>query len=397
MDIHQSKNTKWLVLIGTIIAQIGLGSFYTWSLANKPLATLHGWEIKDVVLSFSIAACFLAIGTLFSGKLQSKFGLKKVVFACGIVLGAALIIAPRMNSLPLLYIFAGILLGLADGIAYVLTLSNALKWFPEKKGLISGISVGSYGVGSILFTSYNSYLFAHYNTKLAFLIWGVTAAILIVIGSILIKEAILSLIEIRDEKHTKLKNYTIKDLFSTKESYLLFIAFFGSCVTGLYLIGSAATIGVKLGHISVTNAALSVTLIAIFNTLGRLIYGFLSDKLGRKPMAIVLFIVIIIALLILLLIPVTFSSFLVALSLIALCFGGGFTIYPSIVADYFGLRNHSRNYGIIYQCFAVAGIFSGVVGAFIGSYKEMFIILLAFCILSLIIMIFIKEPKRNFK
>ncbi|MGL4849126.1 MAG: OFA family MFS transporter [Clostridium sp.] len=387
------KSEQILILIGAVITQLGLGTFYTWSLANKPLALAHGWDVKQVVISFSIASLFLAIGTLLAKKLQFTFGLKKVIIACGIIFCITLIIAPLMNSLPLLYIFAGVILGLCDGVAYVLTVSNVIKWFPKHKGLVSGISVGAYGVGSLIFTSINSYLFKHFEVHIAFLIWGVLAGILIIVGAIITREAILSILP--DKNHKQTKVYSVKDLLGTKQTYFLFIAFFGSCATGLYLIGSATTIAINLGHMTVATAALAVSIIAIFNTLGRIIYGFISDKLGINIAATILFVLMIIALLVLLFIKITFPVFLIALILIAACFGGGFTIYPSIVGEYYGLRNHSMNYGIIYQCFGVAGIFTGVVGGLVPSYKYMFGILLAFCVLSLVIMIFIREPKKN--
>ncbi|MGL5416771.1 MAG: MFS transporter [Clostridium sp.] len=235
-------------------------------------------------------------------------------------------------------------------------------------------------------------IFLSFEVHLAFLIWGVLAGILIVIGALITREAILSILP--DKNHKQTKVYSVKDLLSTKQTYFLFIAFFSSCATGLYLIGSATTIAINLGHMTVATAALSVSIIAIFNTLGRLIYGFISDKIRINIAATILFALMIVALLILLFVKITFPVFLIALILIAACFGGGFTIYPSIVGEYYGLRNHSMNYGIIYQCFGIAGIFTGVVGGLVPSYKYMFSILLAFCILSRIIMIFIREPKK---
>ncbi len=185
----EKKTNRILILIGTMLAQLGLGTLYTWSLFNAPLSHLHGWSLEQVVLSFSITSFCLAIGTLFAGKLQETFGIRIVVAACAIILGLGLAFAPKFNNLIELYISAGVIVGLVNGIAYILTLSNCLKWFPDHKGVISSVSIGCYGLGSLIFKYINADLIKSTGIVHAFMYWGLMAFILVFIGALFLKDA----------------------------------------------------------------------------------------------------------------------------------------------------------------------------------------------------------------
>ncbi|MGL5647231.1 MAG: L-lactate MFS transporter [Clostridium sp.] len=390
--MSSSKEKRIIILIGTMIAQLGLGTLYTWSLFNKPLGELHGWSVEQVVLSFSITSFSLAVGTLFSGKLQEMFGIKKVVIACSIILGLGLIIAPRMDSLTLLYIFAGVVVGAADGIAYMLTLTNCIKWFPEKKGIISGLSIGCYGLGSLIFKYINTGFLKDFGVVNAFMYWGICAFILIFIGGILLKDAVI--------KHTAEnialyggREYTRGELFKSPQAYLLFIAFLASCLGGLYVIGAAKNVGTSLAHLTPADAGNAVAIIAIFNTVGRFVLGGLSDKIQRTKVAAIAFAVIIISSIIILFVPLNYELFLLSVGGIAFAFGGNLTVFPSVVGEYFGLANSSKNYGIIYQGFGIGGLLGGVVANVMGGLQPTFYLVLVLGIIAFVIMIFIKAPK----
>ncbi|MFL6517733.1 MAG: MFS transporter, partial [Bacillus sp. (in: firmicutes)] len=147
--MKSNTDRRWLIVLGTIIVQMGLGTIYTWSLFNQPLVELFNWKLSSVAITFSITSLALAISTLFAGKLQDKWGLRRLICCAGLVLGAGLILTSQVSSLWMLYILVGVVVGAADGTAYITSLSNLIKWFPERTGLISGISVGAYGTGSL--------------------------------------------------------------------------------------------------------------------------------------------------------------------------------------------------------------------------------------------------------
>ena len=141
--------------------------------------------------NFSITSFALAFATLFAGRLQERWGLQRLIRVAGIVLGLGLVLSSQVTSLTLLYILAGFVVGFADGTAYITSLSNLIKWFPERKGLISGISVGAFGTGSLLFKYVNSALIGAVGPAQAFMYWGIIVLVLIVAGSFLIREAVV--------------------------------------------------------------------------------------------------------------------------------------------------------------------------------------------------------------
>lgn len=145
------QRTRWLTLIGTIITQFALGSVYTWSLFNGALSAKLDAPVSQVAFSFGLLSLGLAISSSVAGKLQERFGVKRVTIASGILLGLGFFLTAHSDNLMMLWLSAGVLVGLADGAGYLLTLSNCVKWFPERKGLISAFAIGSYGLGSLGF------------------------------------------------------------------------------------------------------------------------------------------------------------------------------------------------------------------------------------------------------
>lgn len=386
---------RYFVLIGTMIAQIGLGTLYTWSMFNKPLGHLHHWSIEQVALSFSITSFALAVSTLFSGKLQELFGAKKVVAFCGIVLGIGLIMAARMDSLDALYIFAGVVVGAADGIAYMLTLTNCIQWFPDKKGLIAGLSIGCYGVGSLIFKYINSYFLKSFGVKSAFLYWGICAFALVFIGSLLLKDAKVDIKSEMSNSKKSIREYNRAELFKSPQAYLLFIAFLASCLGGLYVIGVAKNVGTQLAHLNAANAGTAIVIVAIFNTVGRFVLGSLSDKMSRTKVSAIAFAIIAVSSSIVLFVQLNFIWFLISVGGIAFAFGGNLTIFPTIVGEYFGLKNSSKNYGIIYQGFGIGGLLGGVIARMMDGLRPTFYLVLAMSIIAFIIMLLIKVPKEK--
>ncbi|KXZ01000.1 hypothetical protein AT276_08405, partial [Bacillus cereus] len=328
--MKQTSINPLLIVLGTIIVQIGLGTIYTWSLFNQPLVSKFGWNLNAVAITFSITSFSLSFSTLFAGKLQQKLGLRKLIATAGIVLGLGLILSSQVSTLPLLYLLAGVVVGYADGTAYITSLSNLIKWFPNRKGLISGISVSAYGMGSLIFRYINGSLIDSLGVSQAFLYWGIIVLLLVLIGSFFLREAIVS----STVTETLHNDYTPREMMRTKQVYLLFFMLFTSCMGGLYLISMVKDIGVQLVGLSAATAANAVAMIAIFNTVGRIILGTLSDKIGRMKIVSATFIIIGLSVFALSFIPLNYGIYFACVASVAFCFGGNITIFPAIVGDY---------------------------------------------------------------
>ncbi|MEB9683992.1 oxalate/formate antiport family MFS transporter [Bacillus thuringiensis serovar pingluonsis] len=389
--MKKSAVNPWLVVLGTVIVQMGLGTIYTWSLFNQPLVSKYGWSLNAVAITFSITSLSLAFSTLFASKLQEKWGLRKLIMIAGLALGLGLILSSQASSLILLYVLAGVVVGYADGTAYITSLSNLIKWFPERKGLIAGISVSAYGSGSLIFKYVNAQLIESVGVSQAFIYWGLIVTAMIVLGACLIHQA-------ADQgavQETKTHEYTTKEMLGTKQVYLLFIMLFTSCMSGLYLIGMVKDIGVQLVGLSAATAANAVAMVAIFNTLGRIILGPLSDKIGRLKIVTGTFVVMASSVLVLSFVDLNYGIYFVCVASVAFCFGGNITIFPAIVGDFFGMKNHSKNYGIVYQGFGFGALAGSFIGAILGGFKPTFMVIGLLCVVSFIIAMLIQAPNQK--
>lgn len=385
-------DSRILIVIGTFIAQMGLGTIYTWSLFNQPISDKFGFDLSRVVVTFSITSFSLAFSTLFAGKIQEKIGIKNLTILSGILLGIGLILTAKVNSLFMLYITAGVILGAADGIAYLSLLSNCIKWFPEKKGLISGISVGAYGIGSLIFKYINGYMIDSKGVSMAFLYWGVMAMILIVIGGQLVKDA--PKVSIKNKSVSENSEFSVLEMLKTKESYLLFIVFFTACMSGLYLIGIVKDVGVQLAGLTPAVAANAVAMVAIFNTAGRIILGALSDKVGQLKVVLFSLVITAISVTVLSFVHLNFGIFFACVAGIAFCFGGCITVFPPIVGEFFGLNNQTNNYGIIYQGFGIGALSGTFIATLVGGFKPTFMVVGVLCLISIVIIATIKVPEK---
>ena len=389
--MKKSTVNPWFVVLGTVIVQMGLGTIYTWSLFNQPLVSKYGWSLNAVAITFSITSLSLAFSTLFASKLQEKWGLRKLIMIAGLALGLGLILSSQASSLILLYVLAGVVVGYADGTAYITSLSNLIKWFPERKGLIAGISVSAYGSGSLIFKYVNAQLIESVGVSQAFIYWGLIVTAMIVLGACLIHQAA----DQSAVQETKTHEYTTKEMLGTKQVYLLFIMLFTSCMSGLYLIGMVKDIGVQLVGLSAATAANAVAMVAIFNTLGRIILGPLSDKIGRLKIVTGTFVVMASSVLVLSFVDLNYGIYFVCVASVAFCFGGNITIFPAIVGDFFGMKNHSKNYGIVYQGFGFGALAGSFIGALLGGFKPTFMVIGVLCVVSFIIAILIQAPKQK--
>ncbi|RJL24993.1 L-lactate MFS transporter [Pectobacterium polaris] len=385
---------RGLIVLGTIITQMGLGTIYTWSLFNQPLVDKFGWTLSSVATTFSITSFCLAFATLFAGKFQERIGLRRLTMIAGIALGAGLMASAASPSLTLIYLLMGVVVGFADGTAYITTLSNLIKWFPNRKGLIAGISVGAFGTGSLLFKYVNSFLIAEVGASEAFFYWGIIVMAMILVGSSLLKEPAAVPVQ-QAAAQGQTRDFSLAEMLATKESYLLFIIFFTACMSGLYLIGIVKDIGVQMAGMDMATAANAVSAIAIFNTVGRIVLGALSDNVGRMRVISFTLFVTILAVSVMTFLPLNPILFFICVSAIAFCFGGNITVFPAIVGDFFGLKNHSKNYGVIYQGFGIGALSGSFIAAQLGGFQATFMAIIIMSVISLLITLWVKPPKHQ--
>lgn len=387
------QRARWLTLIGTVLTQFALGSVYTWSLFNGQLSHKLDAPISQVAFSFGLLSLGLAIASSLAGKLQERFGVRNVTIGAGVMMALGFWLTSHADNLMMLWLSAGVLVGLADGAGYLMTLSNCVKWFPERKGVISACAIGAYGLGSLGFKFICGWLLATQGLEQTFVIWGIMAMTMIIIGALLMREAPLQSADINTALQAR--DYTLAQSMRMPQYWMLALMFLTACMSGLYVIGVAKDIGEGLVHLSTQTAANAVTVIAIANLSGRLVLGVLSDKMARIRVISLAQIVSLAGMSILLFTHMNEMTFFLSLACVAFSFGGTITVYPSLVSDFFGLNNLTKNYGVLYLGFGIGSVLGSLVASLFGGFTVTFSLIMTLLAISLFLSLTIRLPQGD--
>ncbi len=391
------KTNRIYVLIGALLLQICIGAIYSWSLFNQPLAQKYGWQESEIVFTFAITVFTFAFATMFSGRLQDKLGPKTIARIGGTLYGIGLVLSSTATTLAQLYLFYGVIVGLGVGFVYVCPLSTCLKWFPERKGLITGVSLGAFGSGSLIFKSVIEYLLSNYGVSSTFLSLGFLFFLIIMLGAQFLK--VPSPQEFNNQFNKIIitgdtGNFTVLEMVKTKSFIMLWFIFLFGTLSGLLVIGLAKDIGVQLAGLAPNVAADSIAIIALFNTLGRLVLGWMSDKFGRIKVIFVAFIITAASMLSLSFFPLNYFTYMLILAAITFSFGGLLAIYPTITGELYGMKNLGANYGIMFQAYGIAALVGPILAANIGDLKITFIMASALALLGGLLITQIKIQKK---
>lgn len=404
MESKVSLRSGWKVLCAGLCINLTLGVLYSWSVIKKALVSEWGWTNSDAALPYSVGIVVWALTVLIAGKLQDKIGPRKVVTIGAIFTGAGLLVASVVNSVPLLILAFGILVGSGIGFAYSAVMPPALKWFhPSQKGMVSGIVVGGIGLASLYIAPLTTWLLGLYGISKTFLILGIF--ILVVGTSIaqLIKNPPEGYVPPTPANYTpakaaksSTKDFTWKQMAGTKQFYLFYIMFAFASSAGLMIIGNIASIAKT--QASMENGFYLVALLAIFNAGGRVAAGFFSDSLGRVRTMIIVFILqgVNMALFANYSTPMAIT---IGTALAGIGYGALLSLFPSVTADYYGMKNFGGNYGVMYTAWGLAGtmgpIIAGIVVDKTGTYNLAYMISAALLAVALILAFFTKPLKLS--
>ncbi len=392
---QKNVGNRWVVVIGAILIQLCLGAVYAWSLFNTPLVEEFGWDRAAVVLTFSITILVFSIFTIIAGKIQDKIGPRWVATAGGILLGVGLLLSGKATSLTQLYIFYGLIGGAGIGCAYVCPLATCLKWFPDMRGLISGIAVAGFGAGSLVFKPLILAFIDSVGVSSTFFYLGAIYLIAVVVGA--------QLLTVPPEGYRPAgwnppvssgsaggNDFSAGQMFGTKQFYAIWFIYLFGCMAGLMIIGLATDIGIELAKLDLTTAANAVVMVSIFNAAGRIIWGTLSDKLGRVNSLFIMYVLAAAAMFGLSAIQLSYASYLVLCSVIGFCFGGFLALFPSLTTDYYGTKNLGTNYGIVFLAYGIAAIIGPKIGTSV-AFTQAFLIAAVLCVIGALLTFLIRK------
>lgn len=398
----RKTGNRWLILVASCIVNLCIGVMYSWSVFAGPMAehlnTLNGTSLTaaDLAIAFSIGGADGFLAMIFGGWLTEKLGPRGVVLLGVVTFGFGFIVCGLSTSIAMLILGFGILAGLSVGFAYGCTISNSVKWFPDKKGLVGGITTAAFGISSVIAPPIVNQLNLHFGVTRSFMILGLFTIIVAGLSALFIKPAPPNYIPEgwtppAVSSGSASDDRTPKEMLSMPIFYCMLLMLFFGANFGMMAISQASNMAQTMIGMSVTQAALVVSILALFNTGGRVICGFLSDKLGRINTLTGVYVVSSAALLLLYLSGTMKNAalFYIGICLIGICFGAFMGIYPGFTNDQFGARHSSINYGIMFIGFSAAGLTGPLIMKAIfnatGTYLTAFLIAIAMAALGFLL------------
>ncbi len=394
----------WTVVIAAISINLILGVLYAWSVMGKALVLQWHWKAAQASLPFTISAASFALTMIFAGRWQDKFGPRYVAMLGGIILGLGLIASSFAKTPEMMLITFGLIGGIGIGLGYSATTPPSIKWFPPaRKGFITGLVVSGVGLAAVYIAPLTQYLLKATSISTTFMLLGVGTIILVSLLSQLLANppagytpaAATTAGTAAAKAPSARPNLDWHEMLRTGQFYQLWLMFVLAASAGLMIISQVALIAKDQAHIDKLGYA-PVAILAIFNTLGRVLSGFLSDRIGRTNTMILAFALQAVNMF-------AFSYYTTPALLIfgaaftGLCYGTIFTLFPATTADYYGVKNLGVNYGLVFTGFGVAGVIGPMLGGKIrddfGNYHNAFTIAAIMLLAGAVLAFILKIPK----
>ncbi|MHA1555865.1 MAG: L-lactate MFS transporter [Candidatus Heimdallarchaeota archaeon] len=398
LNMNFRIRNRWLVVIGAISSQLGIGALYAWSHFNEPISIAFGWSITSVYTTYTIALATFALTMNLTGWLQLKWGPRITSLIGGILYSGGVLLSSLAKSHAALYIFYGVITGAGVAFVYVCQLATLVKWFPNRKGAITGLATAGFALGGFMFSNILKALFnvediylTPEKISITFLIVGSIFAVMTIGGALLLDVPEQEKAQTND-KFTEGKNFNRLEMLKTGNFYKLLFSDMLALMPGLLIIGLAKDIGQDPEYLGLnySTAALIVSIIAIINAGGRLLSGALADKLGALNVYRTMYVVTIISLAVLAFVPMSLPVFIIAIFGVAIAYGSFLSLVPTITGRLFGGNNFSANYALVFQAYGIAALSGILIKSLTTETNYMFMIAMSTTILGFIIAMLIK-------
>jgi MFS transporter, OFA family, oxalate/formate antiporter len=410
-SMNKTKN-RWLIAISAIAIHLSIGSAYAYSVFKKPLGDSVGWSNTTIALAFTMAIVFLGLSAAVFGRFVEKNGPRKsamisaILFSLGQI-GAGFSVS--ISSLPLYLLSYGVIGGMGLGIGYISPVSTLVKWFPDRRGLATGLAVFGFGAGSLITSPIAAKLIQSFDIPTTFYILGGSYLLLMMLGASYIArppegwmlEGVKNnLSSSKKEVKKDLAQLTANEAVKTRRFWMLWTMIFINISSGIMIISVASPMAQEMVGLNVTAAAAMVGIMGIFNGAGRIGWAGISDYIGRTKVFTAFFVIQIIAFLA---IPHVTNVFLFQslILLIMTCYGGGFASLPAFIGDMFGTKQLGAIHGYVLTAWSVAGAVGPIAIARIkevtGSYVPAFYVFAGLLVVALFVSFLIRRDIAQLK
>ena len=432
MSNERLESKRWWIAVAAIIIQLCLGTVYAWSVFKKPLMSMHGWGETQTQLTFILVMGIVGCAAAFGGTLVDKKGPRFVATIGGVLFGLGTLVAglgDQMGNIYVLYLGFGVIAALGNGFGYVTPIATLIRWFPDKRGLVTGLAVMGFGAGALFMGQIaplmiNSFQVMEGAKMVAsgcaktWYIWGAIFLVLVVAAAQMFKnppqgwlpegfKPAASTVSAAD-------SFMFGEAVKRPQWWMLWAMLCLNVSAGLGLISQLSPIAQdiyrttvlaitdvsKLTPEQVKTLAVAggtvVAISAIFNGLGRLFWAKLSDNIGRKAVFAVMFAtqavlyVVIAAGLV-----SNYYLFIVLACYLLACYGGGFATMPAFAADAFGLTYIGKVYGFMLTAWSAAGIIGPLVFAQLKREQALFVAASLLAVGLLIALVYKRPAPKN--
>lgn len=404
--MKQNKlSIRWVYLVLGVAALLFAGVIYAWSILKAPLAEEFGWTGSELALNFTLTMCFFCLGGFIGGMTSKRLGSRFCLILAGVLSGIGFVMASRLSgsAVSMLYISYGILAGLGIGIAYNVIISTISAWFPDKKGLCSGALMMGFGASALIVGKLASALMEGPGWRTAYLVIGAALAVILAVTALILRKPGADVVLPAAAKGTAASgedfeqvDYPTAKMVRRLSFWLAFACIICMSAVGNTVISFARDLSLSVG----AEAALATTLVGVLsvcNGLGRIIFGALFDKLGRKKTMLTANILTIVAAGITL-IAVQLHSLplcILGLCLTGFSYGAGPTISSALTSAFYGTKYFPLNFSVMNFNLVGASFMATAASRLLestGGYAGPFTFLLGLATLSLILNLSIRRP-----
>ena len=383
--------------------QVALGAVYAWSVFREPLSERYGTSVTAVNTTFSITILTLGCAAFFGGLWMGRSGPRIVALTAGVLYGIGVFLASFAdNSLALLYLSYGLIAGVGIGLGYIVPVATLIKWFPDKRGFITGVAVAGFGGGAFVTAFIAKALVESLGVFSTFAVLGIIYLVMVVGAALFMRNPPQGWKPAGWEPDTRERSdrsgvdYELGGALSTWQWFALWALLFLNVTAGISIIVEAAPMAEEIAGVSAIVAAGLVSIISVANAIGRFLWAWLSDAIGRKWVFFTMFLLQAVLFFLLPLVSVYFLLAILAFIIVS-CYGGGFGTMPAFAADYFGSANVGKIYGLMLTAWGFGGVLGPLLISYIldttESYTLAFYIIAGIMIASAVVAFIVRPPK----
>lgn len=399
---------RWGIVVAAIVMQLALGSVYAWSVFVIPLQKLSGndpkvWTTTGVTLTFTIAIAVLGVGAAIGGFWLDRVGPRIVGTTAAVCYGLGVLLAGfSVHSLPLMYLSYGVIGGLGMGLGYIVPVATLVKWFPDRRGLVTGLAVCGFGGGAVLAAPIATSLIGSVGVGTTFILLGIVYLVMVLAASQFYSNPPAGYRpagwtpNVKQASQRAARDFTPGEALKRGQWFVLWATLALNVTAGIAIISQAKPIALGAGA-GAAAATLFVSLIAIFNGGGRFLWAWFSDLIGRRQVFMIMFALQTVLFVLLALFLKSYALLVVPALIVALCYGGGFGTMPAFTADYFGAKKAGSIYGLMLTAWSAGGILGPILIARVkdstGGYTAALYMIAGIMVVSILLPLFVRPPK----